>query len=126
MSETADALAYKANVRARTKEKATTAKDALLGRVRDVASNPRQAGQQSLDATKRATDAVRRRPQVIAVAGGLAAVLGVAFFRRAQRPARAPAMSGRTTAVRRGDPSRGTDRRLAELGRRTGTDWRRR
>ncbi|MDQ3430998.1 MAG: hypothetical protein M3467_02025, partial [Actinomycetota bacterium] len=77
MSETADALAYKANVRARTKEKATTAKDALLGRVRDVASNPRQAGQQSLDATKRATDAVRRRPQVIAVAGGLAAVLGV-------------------------------------------------
>ena len=127
MSETADALAYKVNVPARTKEKVAARKDALLsklrdvaptnrqeaaeqlavgkqllvGKAREVAKDPRQAGRQSLDTTKRATAAVRRNPRVVAIAGGLAAVLGLAAYRATRRSAPAPAMSRKPTGQRR-------------------------
>jgi hypothetical protein len=127
MSETADTLAYKVNVPARTKEKMAARKDALLTKVRDVAptnrqeaaeqftvgkqlllgkarevaKNPRQAGRQSLDTTKRATAAARRNPRVVAIAGGLAVVLGLAAYRRTRRSAPAPAMSRKPTGERR-------------------------
>ena len=127
MSETADALAHKVNVPARTKEKVAARKDALLskvhdvaptnrqeaaeqlavgkqllvGKAREVAKNPRQAGRQSLDTTKRATAAARRNPRVVAIAGGLAAVLGLAAYRRTRRSAPAPARSRKLTGERR-------------------------
>jgi Protein of unknown function (DUF3618) len=130
MSETADALAYKVNVPARTKEKVAARKDALLTKVRDVAptnrqeaaeqlavgkqllvgkarevaKNPRQAGRQSLETTKRATAAARRNPRVVAIAGGLVAVLGLAAYRRTRRSAPAPAMSRKPTGERRLEP----------------------
>jgi hypothetical protein len=127
MSETADALAYKVNVPARTKEKVAARKDALLSKVRDVAptnrqeaaeqlavgkqllvgkarevaKNPRQAGRQSLDTTKRAATAARRNPRVVAIAGGLAAVLGLAAYRATRRSAPAPAASRKPIGQRR-------------------------
>jgi Protein of unknown function (DUF3618) len=126
MSETADALAYKVNVPARTKEKMAARKDALLTKVRDVAptnrqeaaeqlavgkqlllgkarevaNNPRQAGRQSLDTTKRAAAAARRNPRMVAIAAGLAAVLGLAAYRVTRRSAQARAMGRKPTGER--------------------------
>lgn len=143
MSETADALAYKANVRARVTEKATAKKDALLGRARravpanrqeaveqisatklrlvgtarGVATNPRQAREQFLERTRHAAVAVRGNPQVIGVTGGLAVVLALAARRRARRAGdrvSASTTDQRARAGRTGD----TDRRGTALGRR--------
>ncbi len=113
MSETADALAYKADVRARVKDKAAVKKDALVDRVRSaapanraealeqvtaikqwlvstargVATNPRQAQEQSVDVARRAVDAARRNSRVVAVAGGLATLVGLRALWRASRSA---------------------------------------
>ena len=115
MSQTADALAYKADVRARAKESATAKKDALLGRMRsaapanrdqaleqaraaqglvikrarEVKENPQQARDQALDTARRAAAAVRANPQPAAIAGALTVLLGLRRVRRSRRAARA-------------------------------------
>lgn len=110
MSQTADAITYKGNVRARVKDKATAKKDALLGKARSVAPTSRQEAVEQLTATGRrlagtargvagnprqareqAVGAARRNPPALAVAGGLALLLGVGAYRRASRSVKSPA-----------------------------------
>jgi len=94
MSQTADAITYKGNVRARVKDKATAKKDALLGKARSVAPTSRQEAVEQLTATGRrlagtardvagnprqareqAVGAARRNLPALAFAGGLALLL---------------------------------------------------
>ncbi len=124
MSETADGLADKVNVRARVKQKVTAKKDALLDKAREVApANRQQAQQQALDSTKRATAAVRRNPQPVAIAGGLAAAVAVAAFWRARRSDQPTTISASTNGLRRSDTHR---RRSESAPRRAAADRRRR
>lgn len=109
MSQTADALAYKTDVRTRAKEKATARKDAIVARVRGaVPANRAQAFEQA-SATKdlligkargaaqnpgqarnQATDAIKGNPTLTAAAGALAVVLGLRGIRRVRRPVVVP------------------------------------
>lgn len=109
MSETADALAYKADVRARAKEKAAAKKDALVGRIRGAVpanraqalgqvtatkdlliGKARGAAQNPRQARDRATDIIKGNPKLTAAAGALAVLLGLRGIRRARRPVSVP------------------------------------
>jgi hypothetical protein len=98
MTETADALAAKANMRARAKEKAQARRDAVLARVRAVAPQNRdqaigqahaaqqalagrarnlaQNPQQAVDSARSAALAAKQQPQWLALACGVVALLG--------------------------------------------------
>ncbi len=143
MAETADALAYKANVPARAKEKAQARRDALLARVRSAVPQDRgqaagqfKAGQQALvgrsravtqdpqQAVKSARSAAataKQQPQWLAAAGGIVALLGLRALRgsrRSRRSAPAAAATARTSsasAIRRTPTRTGSARR--RLGR---------
>lgn len=125
MSHTADALTYKADVRARAKERATAKRDALVGRVRGnvpanrtqageqitatkellvgkvrgVAKNPGQTREQAVDTAKRAAAAIQGNPQLAAGAGALGVLIGLGTIRRARRSA-PPPVNARTVNAR--------------------------
>ena len=110
MSETADALAHKADVPARARESAQARRDALLakvraavpqdraqavgqvnaakqalvGRARGLAQNPQQA----VDSARSAVLAAKQQPQRLAVAAGAVALLGLRKRRRSRRSRR--------------------------------------
>ena len=111
MAETADALAYKANVPARAKEKAQARREAVLARVR-AAALPQNRGQavgqakaaqravvdkaralaqdpqQAVDSTRKAALAARQQPQWVAAASAVVALLVLRKLRGARRTRR--------------------------------------
>jgi hypothetical protein len=110
MAETADALAYKANVPARAKETAQARREALLARVRagmpqnrdqavgqakaaqqvvvekarGLARNPQQA----VDSARSAALAARQQPGWVAMGSALVALLGLRKLRGSRRSRR--------------------------------------
>jgi hypothetical protein len=117
MTETADALATKANMRARAKEQVQARRDALLARVRAVAPQSREqaigqahaaqqalAGrarglaqnpQQAVDSARSAALAAKQQPPWVALACGVVALLGLRKIRRS-RTSRPPPKAART------------------------------
>ena len=110
MAETADALAYKANVPARAKETAQARREALLARVRaGVPQNRDQAvgqakaaqqavvekarglaqnPQQAVDSARSAALAARQQPGWVAMGSALVALLGLRKLRGSRRSRR--------------------------------------
>jgi hypothetical protein len=107
MAETADALAYKANVPARAKETAQARREAMLARVRagvpqdrDQAVGQAKAAQQALvekaralaqnpqsavDSARSAALAARQQPGWVAAGSALVALLGLRKLRGSRR-----------------------------------------
>ncbi len=126
LGETADALADKANVRARVTQNATARKNALLGRLRQAApsdrdqavaqlsrtkqrfvdaarhaaQNPQQTREQATQAAQHAVAAARARPQLPSAAGALIVLLGLRRARKARSARRQGAASSLAPANR--------------------------
>jgi len=119
MTETADALAAKANMRARAKEKAQARRDAVLARVRAVAPQNRdqaigqaqaarqalagrarglaQNPQQAVDSARSAALAAKQQPQWVALASGVVALLGLRKVRRSRTSRQSPKAAAKAT-----------------------------